>query len=88
MNTLEIQGDWNMVKGKLREKWAYLTDNDLEYVAGQQEELYGRMQKRTGETLAAVQQAVKDAASCCCSLGSCAPASETESNTKGAKHAA
>ena len=70
MNTLEIKGDWNMVKGKLREKWAYLTDNDLEFVAGQHEELYGRMQKRTGETLEAVQQAVKDAAASCCSIGS------------------
>ncbi len=76
MNTLEFKGDWNMVKGKLREKWAYLTDNDLEFIAGRHEELYGRMQKRTGETLEAVQQAVKDAAACCFSLESTEPPAE------------
>ncbi|MGA2051878.1 MAG: CsbD family protein [Opitutales bacterium] len=65
MNTLEIKGDWNITKGKLKQKWANLTDNDLEFVEGKHEELYGRIQKRTGASLAAVQKAVKDATSCC-----------------------
>jgi uncharacterized protein YjbJ (UPF0337 family) len=67
MTTLEIKGDWNITKGKLKEKWATLTDNDLAYVAGQQEELLGRIQKRTGETREAVEKAVKESCASCCS---------------------
>ena len=33
MNTLEIKGDWNIAKGKLKQKWAHLTDDDLQYAA-------------------------------------------------------
>ncbi len=67
INTLEIKGDWNIAKGKLKQKWAKLTDDDLQYVEGKQEELVGRIQKRTGEAREAVEKAVKEAsASCCC----------------------
>lgn len=67
MNELEIKGDWNIAKGKLKQKWAKLTDNDLQFAAGKQEELYGRIQKVTGETREAVEKAVKEASatSCC-----------------------
>ena len=60
MTTLEIKGDWNITKGKLKQKWAKLTDSDLTYVEGQQEELRGRIQKRTGETREAVEKALKE----------------------------
>ena len=66
MNTLEIKGDWNIAKGKLKQKWAALTDDDLQYVEGMQEELLGRIQKRTGETREAVEKAIKEASSSCC----------------------
>jgi uncharacterized protein YjbJ (UPF0337 family) len=67
MTTLEIKGDWNITKGKLKEKWAKLTDSDLQYAEGKQEELLGRIQKRTGETREAVEKAVKESChSCCC----------------------
>ena len=59
MNTLEIKGDWNIAKGKLKQQWAKLTDDDLEFVEGKQEELVGRIQKRTGETREAVEKALK-----------------------------
>ena len=65
MNTLEIKGDWNITKGKLKQKWASLTDDDLRNAEGKQEELIGRIQKRTGETREAVEQAVKEFCSCC-----------------------
>ncbi len=58
MNTLEVKGDWNITKGKLKQKWATLTDDDLKYVEGRIEELYGRIQKRTGESRAAVEKAI------------------------------
>jgi uncharacterized protein YjbJ (UPF0337 family) len=66
MNTLEIKGDWNITKGTLKQKWAKLTDDDLQFVEGKQEELLGRMQKRTGESREAVEKAVKEACSSCC----------------------
>ena len=69
MNTLEIKGDWNITKGKLKQKWAKLTDDDLQFVEGKQEELLGRIQKRTGETREAIEKAIKDtcsSSSCCC----------------------
>lgn len=67
MTKLEIKGDWNIAKGKLKQKWASLTDDDLQYVQGLQEELLGRIQKRTGETREAVEDAIKAAThtSCC-----------------------
>jgi uncharacterized protein YjbJ (UPF0337 family) len=67
MTALEIKGDWNITKGKLKQKWAKLTDDDLQFVEGKQEELVGRIQKRTGETREAVEKAVKDSCSTCCS---------------------
>ena len=62
MNKLQFKGDWNVAKGKLKQKWAKLTDDDLRYVEGQEDELIGRIQKRTGETKEAVGRALRDAA--------------------------
>ena len=45
MNTLEIKGDWNITKGKLKQKWAKLTEDDLQYCEGKIEELLGRIKK-------------------------------------------
>ena len=60
MNTLVIKGDWNIAKGKLKQKWADLTDDDLQYLEGEQEELLGRIQKRTGETREAIENAIQE----------------------------
>ena len=60
MTTLEIKGDWNIIKGNLKQKWAGLTDDGLQLIEGQQDELLGRIQKRTGETREAVETAIKD----------------------------
>jgi len=66
--TLEIKGDWNITKGKLKQKWAKLTDDDLQYADGKRDELLGRIQKRTGETREAVEKAIQESSStsCCC----------------------
>ena len=50
MTTLSIKGNWNQVKGKLKQKYADLTDNDLLFEEGKEDELLGRLQERTGET--------------------------------------
>jgi uncharacterized protein YjbJ (UPF0337 family) len=60
MNKLEVKGDWKIAKGKLKQKWAKLTDDDLTYVEGKQDELIGRIQRRTGEERAAVEKAVRE----------------------------
>jgi uncharacterized protein YjbJ (UPF0337 family) len=65
MNTLEIKGNWNITKGKLKQKWAKLTDNDLRYTEGQQEELVGRIQKLTGEAREVVENTIKEYSSAC-----------------------
>jgi uncharacterized protein YjbJ (UPF0337 family) len=63
MTKLEIKGDWNITKGVLKRKWAKLTDDDLQYIEGKQEELLGRIQKRTGETRETIESAVNNASS-------------------------
>jgi len=65
MTKLEIKGDWNITKGKLKQKWAKLTDDDLQFVEGKSEELIGRIQKRTGESREAVEKAVKESCAAC-----------------------
>lgn len=60
MNTLEIKGDWNIAKGKLKQKWAALTDDDLQYVEGKYEEMLGRLQKRTGANREAIEKVFQE----------------------------
>lgn len=60
MDNLEIKGNWNVLKGKLKQKWADLTDDDLTYVEGKQDELVGRIQKRTGQTREEIQRVIRD----------------------------
>ena len=50
MNTTEIKGNWNELKGKLKKKYAILTDNDLMYDDGSEDELFGKLQKKLGKT--------------------------------------
>jgi len=50
MTKHELKGQWNEVKGKLKQKWGQLTDDDLIFEDGKEDELLGRLQKRTGET--------------------------------------
>ncbi|MDP2335140.1 MAG: CsbD family protein [Bacteroidota bacterium] len=50
MNTKEIKGNWNETKGKLKQKFAVLTDNDLMLLDGKNKELLGRLQIKLGKT--------------------------------------
>lgn len=61
MTKLEMKGDWNVTKGKLKQKWADLTDDDLKYTEGKQDELVGRIQRRTGQSREAVEKAIQAA---------------------------
>ncbi|WP_255139968.1 CsbD family protein [Synechococcus sp. Lug-A] len=50
MNKLQFKGEWHELKGKLRQKFAELTDDDVDYAEGQEEELLGHLQKKLGKT--------------------------------------
>jgi uncharacterized protein YjbJ (UPF0337 family) len=45
----KIKGNWNVIKGKVKSKYGELTEDDLTYIEGKEEELLGRIQKRTGK---------------------------------------
>lgn len=49
MTTLKFKGSWNEAKGRLKQKYGQLTDNDLMFEEGKEDELLGRLQKKTGE---------------------------------------
>lgn len=48
MNQDRIRGRWKQLKGKLKEQWGRLTDDDLDVIAGRREQLLGRIQQRHG----------------------------------------
>ena len=47
---LQLKGNWNEIKGKLKQKYGQLTDDDLAFAEGKEDELLGRLQKRLGRT--------------------------------------
>jgi uncharacterized protein YjbJ (UPF0337 family) len=63
MTKLEIKGDLNIIKGKLKQKQATLTDNKRQGAEGKSEELFGRIQKHTSKTREAIKKAVPQRAS-------------------------
>ena len=50
MNTTEIKGNWNEQKGKLKQKFAVLTDNDLMFDEGKKDEMLGKLQVKLGKS--------------------------------------
>ena len=60
MTKLEITGNWNQLRGKLKQKYANLTDDDLMFEEGKEEELLGRIQERTGESKEKIRAFVED----------------------------
>ena len=49
MDKLELKGKWNQLKGAVKQELADLTDDDLLYVDGKEDELLGRIQEKTGK---------------------------------------
>ncbi len=50
MDNLEIKGNWNELKGKLKQKYGELSDDDLSYVEGKEDELFGKLQQKLGKS--------------------------------------
>lgn len=58
MNRQEIKGNWKQLKGRAKEKWGELTDDDLDQIAGRRQILIGRIQERYGKDLSTAEQEV------------------------------
>jgi uncharacterized protein YjbJ (UPF0337 family) len=58
MNKLEIKGNWNETAGKLKQKFANLTDDDLLFAKGKEKELWGRLQTKLGKTKEQLQKII------------------------------
>ena len=50
LNSKEIEGNWNELKGKMKQKFADLTDDDLLYEEGKEDEMWGKLQQKLGKT--------------------------------------
>jgi uncharacterized protein YjbJ (UPF0337 family) len=59
-NQTELKGNWNETKGKLKQKFAILTDNDLLLEEGKEDELYGRLQVKLGKTKAEIHKTIAE----------------------------
>lgn len=59
MNTLNLKGTWNEISGKLKQEFADLTDDDLLFKEGKEEELLGRLQNRLGKTREEIRDILK-----------------------------
>ena len=59
MNKLQFKGTWNEIKGKLKQQYGNLTDDDLVFAEGKDDELIGRLQKKLGKSKDEVRQIVE-----------------------------
>jgi uncharacterized protein YjbJ (UPF0337 family) len=60
MTKLQIRGSWNEIKGKLKQKYADLTDDDLTFAEGKEDELLGRLQRRLGKSKEEVRREIEE----------------------------
>jgi uncharacterized protein YjbJ (UPF0337 family) len=60
MEKLQIKGNWNQIKGKLKQKYGSLTDDDLVYVEGKEDELIGRIQEKTGKSYEQIRDEISE----------------------------
>ena len=60
MTKLQLKGSWNEVKGKLKQKYADLTDDDLTFAEGKEDELLGRLEKRLGKNKEEIRREIEE----------------------------
>lgn len=60
MDKLRIEGNWNELKGKLKEKYAELTEDDLTYEEGKEDQLIGNIQQKLGKTKDEIKAIIND----------------------------
>lgn len=59
MSDLEMKGNWNQIKGKLKKKYGNLTDDDITYIEGEDDEMLGRLQEKLGKTKKEIASEIK-----------------------------
>jgi uncharacterized protein YjbJ (UPF0337 family) len=59
MNKLQFKGSWNELKGKLKQQYGNLTDDDLAFSEGKEDELLGPLQKKLGKSKEEVRQMIE-----------------------------
>lgn len=60
MEKLKVKGSWNEMKGKLKQKYGQLTDDDLTFAEGKEDELYGRLQQKLGKTKEEIRREIEE----------------------------
>lgn len=60
MNKNTLKGEWNQMKGSVKQKWGELTDDDLDYIEGSRDKLVGRLQERYGHAQDQAERDVDD----------------------------
>ncbi len=60
MNETTVKGAWNELKGKIKQAYGDLTDDDLTYADGKEDEMWGKLQQKTGKTKDEINKAVAD----------------------------
>lgn len=60
MDKQEMKGHWNETKGKLKQKYGQLTDDDLTYEEGKEDEMYGRLQQKLGKTRDEIRKEIRN----------------------------
>lgn len=56
--SLQLKGNWNQIKGEMKQKFANLTDDDLMYQEGQEDKVLGRLQEKTGESVESLRKMI------------------------------
>lgn len=59
-NTTELNGNWNEIKGKLKQKFAILLDNDALFIEGKQEEVFGRLEAKLGKSREEIKKIISE----------------------------
>lgn len=60
MNENQLKGQWTLLKGKLRERWGKLTDDDIDVIAGKRDQLVGILQKRYGAAQEDIERQIRE----------------------------
>ena len=64
INQQILEGNWNEIKGKLRQKWGQLTDDDFPQICGEADQIIGIIQRKTGEAREAIERYLQEVSGC------------------------
>jgi uncharacterized protein YjbJ (UPF0337 family) len=65
MNLASLKSNWSTAKSKLKERFRNLTDNDLAYIEGRPDEMFGQIQRKTGISREELEHYLREECYCC-----------------------